>query len=108
MFSGHWVRDRLGRDEALLQAWGHCHLAQGLVRSLGPYGADPQSSVCQNHANIEETSNPIRAVTTPYSSLAAWHLLSLQVVQTDAINGSWSIATHTIYDIGPTKVGCWS
>lgn len=60
-----------------------------------------------DHPWVEETSNPIRAVISYYSSLATQNL-SQQAVRTDAIHGSPSTASSTIYNVGPTQVGCWT
>lgn len=62
--------------------------------------------VVVDHPNIEETSNPIRAVITPYSSLAPVHVMSPLTARPDAIHGSPSSASQTIYNLGPTQVGC--
>lgn len=64
--------------------------------------------VVHDHPNIEETSDPIRAVITPYCALAPPHLLHPQGVRDDAVHGSPTTASRTIYDVGPTKVGCWT
>lgn len=60
-----------------------------------------------DHPHIEETSHPIRVVVRPYSSFAPQHLQS-QGVRTDASHGSPSTASCTIYNVGPTQVGCWT
>jgi len=61
-----------------------------------------------DHPDVEETSSPIRAVITPYITLAKQQSLTPQGVRTDAIHGSPSTASLTIYDKGPTEVGCWT
>ena len=65
-----------------------------------------------DHPKVEETSHPIRAVVTPYCSLVPMHLQRPQggggggAAATDG--SSPSIATRTIYDVGPTNVDCWT
>ena len=59
------------------------------------------------HPNIEETSNPIRAVITPSLGHQQKHM-SPQFVLTDATHGSPTTALSTIYNVGPTKVGFWT
>eukprot|EP00542_Grammatophora_oceanica_P018121 CAMPEP_0194048490 /NCGR_PEP_ID=MMETSP0009_2-20130614/27451_1 /TAXON_ID=210454 /ORGANISM="Grammatophora oceanica, Strain CCMP 410" /LENGTH=340 /DNA_ID=CAMNT_0038694363 /DNA_START=57 /DNA_END=1080 /DNA_ORIENTATION=+ len=54
--------------------------------------------VVNDHPNIEETTNPIRAVITPYQDLAPKHLLEPQ--------GEGNTLSQTVYKVGPTEVGC--
>jgi len=56
-----------------------------------------------DHPIIEETDPIIRAVITPYSDLVPEHLHEPD----DIIHGSSpSVASKTIYHVGPTQVGC--
>eukprot|EP00968_Pinguiococcus_pyrenoidosus_P006272 scaffold429_cov269-Pinguiococcus_pyrenoidosus.AAC.6 len=60
-----------------------------------------------DHANIEERSNPIRAVITPYHQSAPQHLVP-SGVRGDATHGSPATASQTLYDVGPQEVGFWT
>lgn len=61
-----------------------------------------------DHPNIELTSYPIRAIVTPYNNFAAHHL-EPDGVRPDATHGtSPRTASRTIYEVGPTDVGCWT
>lgn len=51
------------------------------------------------HPKIEETSFPIRAVVTHYSNLAP---------EPRGGDDNGRTASRTIYDVGPTQVGCWT
>ena len=52
-----------------------------------------------DHPRVEETSSPIRAVITPYSNLV--------IAPGGSSSGvAPSTASRTIYDVGPTEVGC--
>lgn len=62
--------------------------------------------VVHDHARIEETSNPIRAVVAPYSNLEPEYM-DPQGERPDAIHGSPHTALQTIYSVGPMQVGCW-
>ena len=62
--------------------------------------------VVHDHANIEETSNPIRARVAHYNQCAPQYLSSL-TARTDAIHGSPHSGADTIYTMGPTEVGYW-
>jgi uncharacterized cupin superfamily protein len=60
------------------------------------------------HANIEEdASRPIRAVVTPYDKMSPQHLTA-QAPMADVLHGSPVTASGMIYNVGPTKVGCWT
>lgn len=63
--------------------------------------------VVVDHPNIEETSSPIRAVIVPYNSLDPQYLTP-QGVRSDATHGAPTTASKTVYDVGPTEVGCWT
>eukprot|EP00522_Entomoneis_paludosa_P015324 CAMPEP_0172440006 /NCGR_PEP_ID=MMETSP1065-20121228/811_1 /TAXON_ID=265537 /ORGANISM="Amphiprora paludosa, Strain CCMP125" /LENGTH=379 /DNA_ID=CAMNT_0013188783 /DNA_START=84 /DNA_END=1223 /DNA_ORIENTATION=- len=61
-----------------------------------------------DHVNIEEYGNPIRVLVTHYHELASQHLHH-QGIRADALDDTKpSPASLTYYDVGPTKVGCWT
>lgn len=61
-----------------------------------------------DHPKIEGRQTPIRAIITHYSMFTPQYL-SPPRVRADAMYGtSPSTAFRTFYDIGPTKVGCWT
>jgi uncharacterized cupin superfamily protein len=63
--------------------------------------------VVHDHPVIEETSNPIRAVITSYNSLSPQYL-NHHGARPDVTHGAPVTASRTVYDVGPTKVGCWT
>ena len=63
--------------------------------------------VVHDHPVIEETSNPIRAVITSYNSLSPQYL-NQHGARPDVTHGAPVTASRTVYDVGPTKVGCWT
>lgn len=61
--------------------------------------------IVHDHPKIEETSNPIRAIVTHYSSLTPAELTP-QGLQAHSLHGtSPNTALRTIYNVGPTAVG---
>lgn len=60
-----------------------------------------------DHPNIEHREYPIRCMIANYRTFAPQYL-EPQGVRPDAIHGSPSTSSQTIYDIGPTKVGVWT
>ena len=59
------------------------------------------------HAHIEKTSHPIRALVTPYEDLAP-EFLTPQGSMDGAIHGDPKTASGRLYHAGPTTVGCWA
>lgn len=58
-----------------------------------------------DHENIEETANPIRIRVTSQRDMLSG--MSSSGVRRDALHGSPSTASKTVYDVGPTSVGSW-
>jgi uncharacterized cupin superfamily protein len=60
-----------------------------------------------DHPNIEVPCQPIRAQIANYHTYAPKYMES-QGVRVDAIHGSPSTTSQTLFDVGPTAVGVWT
>lgn len=59
------------------------------------------------HPNIEHKTNPIRVEIANYNTFAPQYMTQYGI-RKDAIHGSPSAASRTLYEVGPTEVGVWT
>jgi len=64
--------------------------------------------VVYDHPNIEETSDPIRAVVVPLSQMGSPHLQHSNAALAGITGGAPDTSQLTFYKVGPTQVGSWT